>query len=200
MPEAFALKYALGVILMLVALDCASSSNEKLRAELLAMAAADQAARSVEPDVDRALAEQTIDRLNRTHTECMKRIVAEHGWPGRSLVGVDGASAAWLLVQHADHAPAFQRRVLQLLEPLVSTGEVRASDYAYLWDRTHHPQRYGTQGECTEEGRWVPREIETPAEVDARRADAGLFPPRLEDYMQMGSAFCRDAAQGEHGQ
>jgi hypothetical protein len=49
---------------------------------------------------------QAVDAAN---TARMKRIVAERGWPGRSLVGDDGAQAAWLLVQHADHDPAFQR-------------------------------------------------------------------------------------------
>jgi hypothetical protein len=30
--------------------------------------------------------------------------VTEHGWPGRSLVGEDGAEHAWCLVQHAAHS------------------------------------------------------------------------------------------------
>jgi hypothetical protein len=32
----------------------------------------------------------------------LKEIVEQHGWPTISLVGVDGAAAAFLLAQHAD--------------------------------------------------------------------------------------------------
>lgn len=35
-------------------------------------------------------------------------VIAEVGWPGRSMVGDDGASAAWLPVQHAGTDPVFQ--------------------------------------------------------------------------------------------
>jgi hypothetical protein len=45
----------------------------------------------------------------------LKEVVAEVGWPGQSMVGEDGAHAAWLLAQHADQDPAFQRRCLELL-------------------------------------------------------------------------------------
>jgi hypothetical protein len=45
-----------------------------------------------------------IGEAHRRHTERMREIVANHGWPGRSLVDEDGAHAAWTLVQHAYHA------------------------------------------------------------------------------------------------
>jgi len=41
----------------------------------------------------------------------MKAIVEAHRWPDRILVG-DGAQAAWLLVQHTDHDPAFSEAAL----------------------------------------------------------------------------------------
>jgi hypothetical protein len=39
------------------------------------------------------------------------------------LVGEDGAHAAWLLAQHADRDPAFQRRCLDLLTQAVAGRE-----------------------------------------------------------------------------
>ena len=39
-----------------------------------------------------------------------KLIVAQVGWPTKTLVGQRGARAAWLLVRHADLDVAFQRR------------------------------------------------------------------------------------------
>jgi hypothetical protein len=89
-----------------------------LREELLHMAATDQDARQrldCHPRRDGGMSEQELaaaehlQAVDAANTARMKRIVAERGWPGRSLVGDDGAQAAWLLVQHADHDPAFQR-------------------------------------------------------------------------------------------
>src|SRR4051794_10939213 len=49
-----------------------------------------------------------LRRVDRDNTKRLGEIVAEHGWPTTTLVGKDGANAAWLLVQHADTEPAFQ--------------------------------------------------------------------------------------------
>ncbi|GAB2489130.1 hypothetical protein GCM10027266_01000 [Arenimonas alkanexedens] len=156
------------------------------------MAEMDQSARSPDQNISVSEADVLIDKLNKEHASRLKRIIKENGWPGRSLVGDDGAQAAWLIVQHSDHDPVFQREVLELLQPLVSSGDVKASEYAYLWDRIHSPQRYGTQGECTNDGKWVVREIESPEDVNARRAAAGLFPEKLEDYIKMAISMCRE--------
>jgi hypothetical protein len=137
-------------------------------------------------------ADREMEALSVRHTRRMKQILQRYGWPTNSLVGEEAAGAAWLLVQHADHDPAFQRRVLELIEPLVAPGEVKASHYAYLWDRTHDPQRYGTQGDCVARGVWAPRTIEALAEVDARRQAVGIFPAALADYVRILSATCEE--------
>jgi hypothetical protein len=165
---------------------------DALRGELLRMEAEDQAL-----DERMSLAEAETQEIHAEmralsvrHARRMQEIVRRHGWPTRSMVGDEAARAAWLLVQHADHDPAFQRRVLALMEPLVEAGEVRVSHYAYLWDRTHDPQRYGTQGGCVAQGVWKPRRIEMPDEVDVRRAAAGMIPAALADYVRMMSMRC----------
>ncbi|HLA63912.1 MAG TPA: DUF6624 domain-containing protein, partial [Rhodothermales bacterium] len=75
---------------------------------------------------------RAIDSLN---TEWLRAIVARRGWPTVSQVGADAAGGAWLLVQHADRDPAFQRAMLALMEPLAASGEVSRSNVAYLTDR-----------------------------------------------------------------
>jgi len=98
-------------------------------------------------------------------------------------VSKDGAKAASLLVQHADHDRAFQKQALTLLETAVATGEVEAADLAYLTDRVlvaeGKPQRYGTQFHMVD-GKLVPQPIEDEASVDLLRAFAGL--PSLAEY------------------
>jgi hypothetical protein len=107
----------------------------------------------------------------------MKEILAQVGWPTKTLVGERASTAAWLLVQHADLDPAFQKQCLPLLEKAVANGEGSAKDLAYLTDRIlvadGKPQRYGTQFH-TVDGKLVPRPIEDEAHVDERRASVGL--------------------------
>lgn len=133
------------------------------------------------------LVAQRMNEIDGENTAWLKGVIAEHGgWPKISEVGQEVSGSLWLLAQHADRDPAFQKEVLALLEPLVAKGEVSRSNHAYLHDRIAvaegRPQRYGTQGYCVQgEGRWTPREIEDSELVDNRRAEAGLIP--LADYI-----------------
>jgi hypothetical protein len=146
----------------------------ELRAELLRRAEQDQAARA-EPGPDWMMVAM-VDAGNLTWR---KVVVAEAGWPGRSVVGKDGAHAAWLLAQHADRDPAFQRRCLDLITEAVKSGEASPADLAYLTDRVllaeGQHQEYGTQMTGREDG-WVPRRLRDPETVDERRAAMSLGP------------------------
>jgi hypothetical protein len=117
---------------------------------------------------------EKVEKIDHENTEALKAMVATYGWPGRSLVGENGANDAWLLVQHADKDHAFQRQVLALLEPLVARGEVSPHHFAYLYDRLavadKRPQRFGTQ--CDDKG--DPGAVEDPPPLDARRAAYGM--------------------------
>src|SRR5215469_17871126 len=99
--------------------------DDGLRAELFRRVAADQAARNA-VDID------GMQQADAENLPWLKAVLAEHGWPGASLVGTDGAHAAWLLAQHADADPAFQRQCLDLLTAAVEAGEATERDLAYL--------------------------------------------------------------------
>jgi hypothetical protein len=118
----------------------------------------------------------------------LQRIVDKHGWPGRSLVGKDGAHAAWLLAQHADADLAFQKRCLGLMKA-APHGEVEPRDIAYLTDRVlvgeKKKQLYGTQL-LRQGGKFVAQPIEDEANADKRRADVGL--PPLAEYLKTAQA------------
>lgn len=158
-----------------------------LREDLLEMMELDQAARSrmssTNPDPTAAEAMTQIDACNTDH---MKRIVRDYGWPTRSLVGQDGAHAAWLLVQHADQNPVFQSRCLDLMHAELTVGEVDPQDVAYLTDRVlvnqNKPQVFGTQFHRVD-GKSVPRPIQEPLTVDVRRAEIGLS--NMADYKNL---------------
>jgi CubicO group peptidase (beta-lactamase class C family) len=184
------LKALIATAVLLASLPAAAAdapTQPELREELLRMRVEDQRVRGAPPSDP---AEWT--RIDAANLRRLKEIVARHGWPTASMVGGDGASAAWLLAQHADSDPAFQREVLSHIEKLMATGEAGRKDYAYLYDRVHTPQRYGTQGTCIDTTRWVPREIEDPANVDRRRADVGL--PPMAEYVKIISPRCAGMA------
>src|SRR5438309_8926559 len=88
-----------------------------LREELLAMAAEDQRVRA-ELAADGSLFDGYHPRMAEVHRRNGDRLAAildRHDWPGRGLVGEDGAAAAWLILQHAIGDPPLMRRGLELL-------------------------------------------------------------------------------------
>jgi len=144
--------------------------DQELRVELLRRAEQDQRTRHA---LDRFLAAspdgrmagtdpeegRAIDRLGEidaANTGWLRAIVESRGWPTRSLVGEDGARAAWLLAQHADEDPDFQLRCLELMS-CADPAEVDAVNLAYLTDRVQlalgQEQTFGTQME------WRRREV-----------------------------------------
>jgi hypothetical protein len=163
--------------------------DDGLRVELLARCEEDQRLRKAVMRAwsDRAaIPDELAGELSRTdesNTRWLSGLTERHGWPGRTLVGDDGAHAAWLLAQHADLHPDLQRRFLDLLRAAVEVGEASAADLAYLEDRVRvaagQPQRYGTQ--FIDDGHGLrPRPIEDPDHLDQRRAAVGLGP--FADY------------------
>ena len=167
-------------------------ADTTLRAELLRRMAADQAAREelmammrrgTTPDSAAVRRIAAVDSVNRSW---LVGVIAQHGWPGRSMVGADGAEAAFVLVQHADADTALQARALPLLVRAYKAGEATGQDVALLTDRVavarKEPQVYGTQA-LIEGGHVVFRPIADSGHVDARRAAMGLMP--LGEYRHM---------------
>jgi hypothetical protein len=161
-------------------------SNDSLRARLLELARADQAVRDV-PNIADSMQDAAFTRRmaarDAADSAALRAIIDRHGWPGRSLVGADGASAAWLIAQHVG---GLQHEVLRLMQAQ-PPGEVSPTDLAMLEDRVlvsdGRPQRYATQ--LTWANEFNP--IEDIAHLDARRAEAGL--PPLSVYLCMMKGF-----------
>ena len=121
-----------------------------------------------------------VDSLNLARVAA---VLEAEGWPGRSRVGRQGASAVFLVVQHAPHE--VQERYLPLMREAVAQDEAEPSALALLEDRVRvgndRPQLYGSQvWQDAETGAMVFFPIEDPDGVDARRAEMGLEP--LSEY------------------
>jgi hypothetical protein len=76
------------------------------------------------------------------------QILDSYGWPGRSLVGEDGAAAAWTLALHTMPDPDILRRGLTLMRDAAAAGEVEPWQVGFLVDRVSLVERnvqvYGT--------------------------------------------------------
>lgn len=157
--------------------------NEQLRQELLAMQEEDQQVLRELIDSSELKGQEYHPRMRAVHEKNnarIKAIIDEHGWPGRSLVGEDGAKAAWLIVQHAVLDSGFMERTLLLLRDAVRNGEAEGRFLAYLQDRVltmaGEPQIYGTQYDFDKNGNAYPLPIREPDKVEQLRREIGLEP------------------------
>jgi hypothetical protein len=153
-----------------------------LREELLAMQAEDRRVRE-ELTKEGTLAqgyEPRMEAVHRRNAERLEAIVGERGWPGRSLVGEDGAEAAWQTLQHAIGRPDLMRGFLPLLQQAADHGEVPEWQPAYILDRIRffegRPQVYGTQYDIDAEGFSSLWPVEDSESVNERRKKVGLPP------------------------
>ncbi|MEW1599336.1 DUF6624 domain-containing protein [Streptomyces sp. NPDC093808] len=113
------------------------------------------------------------------NTNVLRRILAEHDWPGHRLVGPDAARAAWSIALHSDDDPAFQRAATTLLGRAVQAGDALVQHWAHLHDRalitSRRNQEYGTQLLLRANGiELCP--LRAPESVDKRRATVSLPP------------------------
>lgn len=174
--------------------------NDALVEDLLRLRRRDESARTrlVESGVLFEGYSAEMEAIHLENAEELETILEDYGWPGASLVGEDGAEAAWLVAQHAISHPRFQRHCLRLLARAVAAQDAPPWQEAYLRDRIrmneNRPQVYGTQLDWDAEGELSPWEIEAPAEVDKRRAEVGLMP--LAEAVELARQRAEDEGHG----
>ena len=125
---------------------------------------------------------EKADSLNLSRAEA---IIENQGWPGPKIVGQQGRSTLFLVIQHADLQT--QQKYLPMIRKAVSEGKAMASDLAYLEDRIAvaqgQKQIYGTQVQQDQEtGDYYVPAILDPEQVNTRRKNIGLR--SLESYLK----------------
>jgi hypothetical protein len=140
--------------------------NEALRQELLALAEQDQTfLGSPEHDWDSVQVQrQLLELLGRLRRRLVE-ILDSYGWPGKSLVGEDGAAAAWTLALHTMPDPDVLGRCLTLLRDAAAAGEAEPWQVASLVDRVS----------------LVERNVQVYGTTICRQADGSFGLPLLED-------------------
>ncbi len=174
------LLFLLSILLLSACKTVSVQPDETLRQELLVLVKADQAV------MGKSAAEINVVLGNQVAR--LKLIIKKHGWPSISLVGKDGAQAAWLMAQHADFDVPFQRSVLSMMEKLAEDKDVNLDNLAYLRDRVAinegNLQIYGTQGACNGKT-YEPFPLRDGKSVDLQRSKMEMNP--LQSYVEFAS-------------
>lgn len=112
----------------------------------------------------------------------------KYGFLGFDKVGKEGSNHFWLLVQHSDKFPQFQKKVLKAMDKEVKKGNADPNNYAYLYDRVKvnagEKQLFGTQVTYDTEttGRAIPKiGLIDSANIDKLRKEYSL--EALKDYL-----------------
>lgn len=126
------------------------------------------------------------DSVFEVHQKRIETIFNENGFVGFDLAGKEGSGNFWLMVQHSDHDPEFQERVLEKMKVQVEKNNADPVDYGYLVDRvklnTGKQQVYGTQVDYNFEiSQAYAKNLMDSVNVNNRRAAIGLEP--LEVYL-----------------
>jgi len=115
-----------------------------------------------------------------SNTEWLKKQSTKQNLLDTSVYGNAASRAAWLIVQHSDHDPAWQKDMLEVVEKLYRAGKFEARQYALLVDRiavnAGEPQTYGSQGKCAKDGKWHPKPIRNDENISELRKSMGLIP------------------------
>lgn len=128
----------------------------------------------------------------------VNQIISDYGWLPKSKIGTKAAGALFLVVQHADLKA--MRGYLPLLKEATKTGEANTTSAALMEDRVlmyeGKKQIYGTQASSrpkedgsTEYFVWP---IESPAEVNERRAEAGFNMTVEENAERLNAVYNPD--------
>lgn len=120
------------------------------------------------------------------HASRLKEILAVIKLPSVKNLGKDGAKAAWLIAQHADFNPDFQRQFLKLMLKIYKKDpeDAYTQGIPYLTDRIQSRskgfQTYGTQFYSDKQGGLSPYKVKAKKNLNSRRKRYGL--DSYEDY------------------
>jgi hypothetical protein len=128
------------------------------------------------------------DSVFAVHKGIVEQMFNKYGFLGFDKIGKEGSTHFWLLVQHCDKYPEFQKRVLKAMDKEVKKGNANPNNYAYLYDRAKvnagEKQLFGTQitYEVETTGRAIPKiGLIDSTNVDRLRKEYDL--ESLKDYL-----------------
>src|SRR4030042_6746439 len=151
------------------------SVNKKLSQFIISLAKEDQRLRKGAMKKATEKSSKAVYNWDKKVFKEIEKIIEKYGWPSFDLIGKKAAHDFWLLVQHADQQPNFQKKCLKLMEKAVKKNQANAKDFTYLTDRVlcaeGKKQKFGTQFEYSlKEDKMVPKPILNLKNINKLRA------------------------------
>ena len=169
---------------LIAILDTVYADDQKYRLQLVAVAEK-YGWESKEVDSTEKALKVIMREADSLNTVKVTAILEEYGWLGPDIVGEQGNSALWAVIQHSDLKT--QEKYLPVMREAVRNGLARADQLALLEDRVAlkegRKQIYGSQlgmDPVTKITYVCP--LEDPDHVDERRARVGL--PPMQEYLE----------------
>ena len=185
--------YGILILGFLILLGCENKKaefNQELADELKRMAKIDQIAAYIPEGEYKKLSKKEWntfkDSVFTTHQKRLSMIFKKNGFIGIDMAGDEGSMNFWLMVQHSDHNPDFQKEVLEKMKIEVDKGNADPSNYGLLVDRVKlnkgQAQVYGTQVRYNmHTGQAYPKKLADSITVNERRKSIGL--EQIEIYL-----------------
>lgn len=125
-----------------------------------------------------------IHEKDSINLEKVSKILDERGWLGPDIIGEQGNTTLFLVIQHADLET--QEKYLPMMREAVKKGNADSGSLALLEDRVAlrkgNKQIYGSQvGRDQETGEYYVLPLIDPDNVDQRREEVGLGP--IQNYI-----------------
>jgi len=121
---------------------------------------------------------EEMQKVHRDNAQKLKLVVNKHGWPGISLVGLEGSRISWLIAQHSICTPELQRSFLREMKKSEKIGDIPKKQVALLTDRIlfneGKPQKYGTVFDWNEKGS-LSCEVQDPKNINTIRSEFGFI-------------------------
>lgn len=120
---------------------------------------------------------KVINKADSINLIKITKILDKYGWLGEDVIGGQGNSTLFLVIQHSDIKT--QEKYLPMMKEAVKKGKANSSSLALLEDRVAlrkgEKQIYGSQiGRDQETGKFYVLPLADPENVDKRRAEVGL--------------------------
>jgi hypothetical protein len=131
------------------------------------------------------LLEKNMKNADSVNLVKVEAILSKYGWLGPEVIGEQGNSALFMVIQHADLEP--QEKYLPVMRDAVAHNNAKAYDLALLEDRVAllegKEQIYGSQLTWNmKTDSFVVAPLADPDHVDQRRADVDL--PPMSIYLE----------------
>ncbi|MDY0931692.1 DUF6624 domain-containing protein [Chryseobacterium sp. CFBP8996] len=178
------------ILLASCATKLTNNKKEQLKEDLVKMVEIDQIAAYIPQGKYKSFTRERWDNFkDSVFTKNNKRVESmyrKYGFLGFDKVGKDGSNHFWLLVQHCDKYPEFQKEVLSSMEKEVKNTNANPNNYALLYDRVQVnsglKQLFGTQVtyEVESTGRAIPKiGLVDSVNIDKLRKEYNLEPLKV---------------------